>query len=108
MRIIIYAGGELLTGDAIAAAVLEYGEALAESSAADTVEIPIVEADGSRSRATILIGPASQIVTIESHDGRPELLDPETVRWLKNRTRRLRPEARPEAEAPDTTWTDDF
>lgn len=108
MKTIIYAGGELVTGDDIAAALLRYGEALAESSAAETVEIPVLEADGSRTIATVLIGPASQIMMVEAHTDFEELVDPDSVRRLDEGARSVRPEAVAEHERPDASWSEEY
>jgi hypothetical protein len=63
VHIIHYADGRYLTGDEVAAAVVEYAEALArEGTAAATVVIPVRVDDGSVERVEVLIGPASQIV----------------------------------------------
>jgi hypothetical protein len=106
---IMYAGSELLTGDAIAAAVMRYSKALADADAAETVEIPVVKADGSRGAATILVGPASQIVAVDGEMSGDEMEDPEVVAGLEERTRRLHPVARTE-EVPDTTedWISEY
>ncbi|MGC5170417.1 hypothetical protein ACLQ2Q_07170 [Microbacterium sp. DT81.1] len=92
MKSIIYAHTELLTGDAIAVAVLHYGAALADNGLAETIEIPILEPDGSRSTALMLIGPASQIVAKGVQAGLEELVDTDVVAELERRTRMLRPE----------------
>ena len=55
-----YAGDSVVTGSAIARAVLEYAKALAKANQSETVEIPTLASDGSISRSTLLIGPASQ------------------------------------------------
>jgi hypothetical protein len=59
---LMYAGTEILTGDDIAQALLALAGALAQTGDADTVEIPVLDADGSRTTALVLVGPASQIV----------------------------------------------
>ena len=92
MKSIIYAHTELLTGDAIAVAVLHYSAALADNGLAETIEIPIIESDGSPSTALLLIGPASQIVAKGAHTGMEELIDDDVVAELARRTRMLRPE----------------
>ena len=92
MKSIIYAHTELLTGDEIAVAVLHYSAALADNGLAETIEIPILEPDGSRSSALMLIGPASQIVAKGAHTGFDELIDTDVVAELARRTRMLRPE----------------
>jgi len=106
MKMITYAGAKLMTGDDIAVAVLEHSAALAEENTAETVEIPILKADGSRSTASILVGPASQIVAENVETDFDELLDPETVERLKARTRALRPGI--QAGAADQDPTTDF
>lgn len=102
----MYAGGEYLTGDEIAAALLEYSESLAEVGQAATVEIPILSKGGKRVHATFLIGPASQIVAtdLETSDG--ELIDPVVVDELRLLTRKLRPVGFP-AEQEDV-YADEY
>jgi chaperonin GroEL (HSP60 family) len=108
MRTIIYAGGELVTGDAIAAALLDYAAALAESDTADTVDFPVRSDDGSTSTATILIGPASQIMLKEADHGVDELVDAVVVTQLSNAARSLRPEAKPESEPSHVEWSEEY
>jgi len=91
VKIIVYAGDELLTGDEIADALLEYGQALALHGLAATVDIPTLEADGSRSTTKLLLGPASQIVARNGKVAVEELQDPGVVADLVARTRALRP-----------------
>lgn len=111
MKKIIYAGSELLTGDSIAVAVLEYSRSLAEADAAETIEIPIRASDGSDSTATILVGPASQIVAVDyhDHDDRPELDAPEVVERLQHKARQLRPVAGTDDDPRgDSEWADEY
>ena len=98
MKVLMYAGGEYLTGDEIAVALLEYSESLAEVGEAATVEIPIV-ARGKRVHATFLIGPASQIVATDLETSDEELVDPAVVDELRLLTRRLRPVGIPADES---------
>jgi hypothetical protein len=91
----MYAGGEYLTGDDIAVALLEYGESLAEAGAAAMVEIPVIADHGHRVHATFLIGPASQIVATDVEAEGDELVDDIVVEELRLLTRRLRPVAFP-------------
>ena len=95
MKLLRYAGGEYLTGDDIATAMLAYSEALADRSTADSVEIPILDADGARQTAIFLLGPASQIVAKSTDSGGEELVDRAVVEELGARTRALRPVGRP-------------
>lgn len=94
----MYAGGEFLTGDEIADALLEYSRALGEEDGAQLVQIPVREPDGSRTSARFLIGPASQIVAKMVSDGGEELVDEEVVARLRRLTRGLN---YPEASAVD-------
>lgn len=88
---ITYANTEHLTGDDIAVAVLEYSRALGEAGLAETIEIPVLDAEGHPSSATMLVGPASQIVTENTESDFPELIDTDVVAALTAKTQRLRP-----------------
>jgi hypothetical protein len=87
---ILYANAELLTGDDIARAVLLYSETLGTSGSAETIEIPILEADGSRGTALLLVGPASQIVAEDAGTEFEELEDQDAVEELNTKTHRLK------------------
>jgi len=90
---IIYAGAQLMTGNDIAAAVLNFCTALAEDATAETVDIPVLSESGSRKQATLVIGPASQIVAEDVDTPFDELVDPDVVSELASRTRAHRPVA---------------
>lgn len=90
--LIVYAGTEFLTADAIALALVDYSQALARVGAAESVEVPVREADGSVRTAIFLVGPASQLVAKETAPASgEELIDEGVVADLEARTRRLRP-----------------
>lgn len=93
MKLIRYAGAELVTGNDIARAVLEHSAALAEDDTAETLEIPVLAPDGSRRSASLLVGPASQIVAEDVDSEFDELVDEEAVTRLRARTRARRPVA---------------
>lgn len=100
----MYAGGEFLTGDDIADALLEYSRALGEEDQAQLVQIPIREPDGSHTTARFLIGPASQIVAKAVPADAYELVDEEVVARLRGLTRGLSfPEASTSDE-PEPRW----
>lgn len=103
---IIYAGDEYLTGDAIADALLAYSRALGEDEHAQIVGIPVRNEDGSVVTARFLIGPASQIVCKEAPDSGPELEDPELVERLRQLTRGVEAPAGPPLEMPGGTEPD--
>ena len=107
MKVLTYAGSEFMTSDAVAAALLEYGAALAEGREAATVEIPVIEADGAESVALFLVGPASQIVSRNAETGIPEPDHAEVVGRLEELTRRLRPTATADRNPPseDVDWS---
>lgn len=109
MKVIIYAGSEFVTGDDIAAALLEYSESLGEAHSAHIVEIPVRERDGSTVPAAFLVGPASQIVIKAAPDGTPELTSPEVVAKLERMTREQRPVARVAHDDDDQLrWGEEF
>jgi len=89
MRRVYYSSGSMLTGDAIAHAVLEYAEALAKDGRADIVEIPVVLASGSTGMATLLIGPSSQLASVTEESELRIPLDDSLVDELRQRTMRL-------------------
>lgn len=108
MKAIHYAGETVLTGDAIADALVLYAAALARRESAAAVDIPVRYPDGSVNRASVLLGPASQIVTAPEHSDGEEIVDDDLVAWLMRRTRALedpRPQVAPVADG-DTV--DDF
>lgn len=100
MKEIIYAGGTFLTGDAIADALLDAAAALAEAQLAEPVDIPVVDADGNRDTTSLLLGPASQIVTRHAPSDGAELVDEHTLVKLDRLVARLRPVAGPDDGEP--------
>lgn len=106
-----YAGDSVLTGTAIAQAVLEYAHALAVAGTSATVVIPTVNADGSRGRSELLIGPASQLISNKEESPFEEATDGELVAWMGEEAARLRLHGAhsPTAEvssAPAAEWSD--
>lgn len=83
---IMYAGGEFLTGDEIANALLGYSRALGDENRAEIVEIPVRDSEGTVETARFLIGPASQIVARSVSGYGEELEDPDLVRRLSRLT----------------------
>jgi hypothetical protein len=109
MKLIVYAGSRLMTGDEIAIAVLEYCAALADAGTAETVEIPVLTREGVRSHATLLVGPSSQMVAEDIVTEFDELHDPEAVRLLRAKTRVHRPVAGSSAQHDqDAVWENDW
>lgn len=89
MKKIVYGAAGLVTSDAIADAVMHYARALALGVKADLVEIPVRLDSGEQGFAQILLGPASQIVSIPAEAGDDELVSQSVVDELEARTRRL-------------------
>jgi len=86
---VTYAGASFLTADDIAESLLRYARALALRDRADTVHVPGVLEDGSSTVVELLIGPASQIISVQVADDVPQPVDAETVSDLERRTRSL-------------------
>lgn len=101
-----YAGGELLTGSAIADAIVDYAAALAARRSAASIDIPIRARDGSTARAHLLIGPASQLLSEPVETDLDELVDDELVSRLRAATTALST-VRPLVEAADSGFDDD-
>lgn len=109
MKKIIYAGSELVTGDAVAVAVMQYSKALAEEDTAETIEIPVLKGDRSPGTALILVGPASQIVAVDCEEELEELEAPDTVARLEEKARLLRSVAKTDESVVDNdSWIDDY
>ncbi|GAB2846597.1 hypothetical protein GCM10027024_22470 [Microbacterium insulae] len=89
--VIVYAGNEFLTGNDVALALVDYSQALARAGAAESIVIPVRDADGTDQEAVFLVGPASQLVAKPVDGAGDELIDEAAVTELKTRTRRLRP-----------------
>jgi hypothetical protein len=107
MRVLTYAGSEFLIGNDVAAAVMRYSEALAEAHTAGSIEIPVVDRNGSVTMTTFLVGPASQIVSAPVDSQYDDPVDPDVVEHLDGLTRALRPHAVTEAAGPEPAEWDD-
>src|SRR5918995_2135246 len=81
-----YAGNSVLTGSAIAAALLEYAEVLAKAGTSATVDIPTLEEDGSVGRSKLLIGPASQLISDAEETDFEEIVDEDLVAYFRAET----------------------
>jgi hypothetical protein len=108
MKAIHYAGETLLTGDAIADALVLYAGALARRETAATVEIPVRFADGSVNSASVLLGPASQIVAIPEHSDFGEIADEGLVAWFQLHTKALEDPKPQVTSEGNTRVVDDF
>jgi hypothetical protein len=69
--------------------VILYADALAKRDTSAALEIPVIAPDGSRERATLLVGPASQLVSVhEPWDGE-ELEDADAVAYIQSKVEAL-------------------
>lgn len=89
MERIHYAGSSVLTGTAIARALLRYAEALALRKGSMTVEIPVRQPSGRVGHAALLIGPASQLFSETEESEADELVDEELVARFTREADRL-------------------
>jgi len=94
-----------MTGDDIADAVLDFCVALALESTAETVQIPVLQADGSRGTASRLVKPASPIVAPQVDTDFDESIDEQTIRLLHTRTLAHRPVAQHAVRSSSTIST---
>lgn len=106
-----YAGDAIFTGSAIAHALLDYAQALAQVGASATVRIPTIDPAGATGAAEVLVGPASQLFSSTIVTDLPEVVDADLVTRLSAQSVRLRREGAPtstavlEATATDS-WTE--
>jgi hypothetical protein len=113
MERIHYAGDELVTGSDIAQALMEYAAALAQQASAASVDIPVRRPDGSIGTASLLLGPASQLVREPVEGVGTEVTDESLVQRLRRLTATLAPGlpvARADTSPPETVdydWTDE-
>jgi hypothetical protein len=70
---ITYGGGEFLTDNAIAEALMEYASVLAIIESADVVSFPGVDDDGIVRTYELLIGPSSQIFCVSTDEPEVEM-----------------------------------
>lgn len=68
MKRIIYASGDFLTDDSIADALMDYASVLAIINSADVVKFPGIDGDGAIQEMQLVIGPASQILSITTDE----------------------------------------
>ncbi|KQM26006.1 hypothetical protein ASL10_11395 [Frigoribacterium sp. Leaf8] len=85
-----YTDEYLVTGDAIAAAVVEYARALAMQNKSDMVDLPGMDRGGVHQRFQVLLGPASQMLVSEEQTDEAEIDDGALVDDIEGRIGRLR------------------
>jgi hypothetical protein len=90
MRIVSYSGESVVTTDGVGDAVVDYARALVADNSADVVDIPVLFGD-EELVASMVIGPASQLIVLPSHDLDVELRDELTIARLRAKTAALGP-----------------
>ena len=91
MKRILYASGEFLTDDAIADALMEYASVLAIVGSSDVIELPGVDGSGSICEVRMLVGPASQIVSMSTDEPTVPMDADLATAELRERARRRLP-----------------
>ena len=89
MQEVVFAGGKFVTSDEVAEALLEYAAALANVNRAATIRVPAVVESGEAAHVTVLVGPASQLMSEDTSvvAGEPE--GAEFVRQVRERVEQL-------------------
>jgi len=95
VRKIHYGGGAIIVSDEIGKAVLRYARALAHAKTADLIVVPGLTEDNQVGVAHLLIGPASQLLSVPAADLDIDLADARVVEILEARTKNADPD-RPE------------
>jgi hypothetical protein len=105
MKRILYNGGTVITGDAIAHAVIEYASELARHESSDTVDIPTVNAAGVSARTELLLGPASQFVIEPVGSAQDDPIDEALIAEIETKTTKLL-DPKPVASADTSGYPD--
>lgn len=86
MKYLVYGDNKVMTGDAIADAVIAYAAALGQNGTTDIVEVPTMDELGQAATAEVLVGPASQVMVEVAPDDELEPEDTLLVDELHRRT----------------------
>jgi hypothetical protein len=90
MRILSYSGESVVTTDGVGEAVVDYARALIAHRSADLIDIPVLF-DDEELMASLVLGPASQLIVVPSHDLDVQLRDEMTIARLRAKTAALGP-----------------
>ena len=107
-----YAGNSILTGSAIAHALLDYAQALSQVGASTMIEVPTINDDGTPGRSEVLIGPASQLLSNAEETDDEEIVDDKLVERMHREAEHLRqygtpsPTAQMTQHSPESEWPD--
>lgn len=86
MKTIHYAGDAILLNDELADAVVEYAAALARAGSSAELSVPVVIEDGSILSASMLLGPASQLVATPAPGAKEAGADAELLTEITRQT----------------------
>jgi len=86
MKTIHYAGDSILLNDELADAVVEYAAALARVGSSAELTVPVVIQDGSVGSASMLLGPASQLIATPTPEAKEAGADPELLVEITRQT----------------------
>jgi hypothetical protein len=90
MRILSYSGESVLTTDGVGEAVVDYARALIADNSADVIDIPVLLKKKVLT-ASMLLGPASQLILVPCLDIDVELRDDLTIARLRSKIAALKP-----------------
>ncbi|WIB33091.1 GAF and ANTAR domain-containing protein [Curtobacterium sp. MCSS17_005] len=94
MKNLVYGSERVMTGDAIADAVLAYSVVLAQNSTTDVVNVPTFDVDGLATRMGLVLGPAIAVMTEPAPDDELEPDDPAFIADITRRINRFERHAR--------------
>jgi hypothetical protein len=86
-----YANSWFSTDDEVADALMEYASVLAVLRSSDVVVLPALDTEGTRRQVRMIVGPASQILAMDSDDEAVDLNSQPTVEDLQRRSRQKLP-----------------
>jgi hypothetical protein len=92
MQRIWYANTWFSTDDEVADALMEYATVLALLNSSDVVVLPALDADGTRRQVRMIVGPASQILAMNSDDADVDFGSQDVVQDLRRRSRSRLPD----------------
>jgi hypothetical protein len=92
MRILSYSGESVVTTDRVGEAVVDYARALIAENSTDVVDIPVLFEDEELT-ASMVLGPASQLIVIPARNREVPLRDELVVARLYAKIAALRPRA---------------
>jgi hypothetical protein len=90
MRILSYSGESVITTDRVGEAVVDYARALIAENSTDVVDIPVLFEDEEMT-ASMVLGPASQLIVAPAHNHDAELRDELTIARLRAKISALGP-----------------